>query len=67
LKKGFADTRGTLFFEIERIMRDKRPKAFLLENVKQLQTHDKGRTLKVILSHLDDLGYYVKYAIFTCW
>lgn len=63
LKKGFADTRGTLFFEIERIMRDKRPKAFLLENVKQLQTHDKGRTLKVILSHLDDLGYYVKYVI----
>lgn len=63
LKKGFADTRGTLFFEIERIMRDKRPKAFLLENVKQLQTHDKGRTLKVILSHLDDLDYYVKYVI----
>lgn len=63
LKKGFADTRGTLFFEIERIIRDKRPKAFLLENVKQLQTHDKGRTLKVILSHLDELEYYVKYAI----
>ena len=63
LKKGFADTRGTLFFEIERILRDKRPKAFLLENVKQLQTHDKGRTLKVILSHLDELDYYVKYAI----
>lgn len=63
LKKGFADTRGTLFFEIERILRDKRPKAFLLENVKQLQTHDKGRTLQVILSHLDGLDYYVKYAI----
>lgn len=63
LKKGFADTRGTLFFEIERIMRDKRPKAFLLENVKQLQTHDRGRTLKVILSHLHDLDYYVKYVI----
>lgn len=63
LKKGFADTRGTLFFEIERIMRDKRPKAFLLENVKQLQTHDKGRTLKVILSHINELDYYVKYAI----
>jgi len=63
LKKGFADTRGTLFFEIERIIRDKRPKAFLLENVKQLQTHDKGRTLKVIMSHIDDLGYYAKYAI----
>lgn len=63
LKKGFADTRGTLFFEIERIIRDKRPKAFLLENVKQLQTHDKGRTLKVILSHIDELDYYVKYVI----
>lgn len=63
LKKGFADTRGTLFFEIERIIRDKRPKAFLLENVKQLQTHDKGRTLKVILSHINDLDYYVKYVV----
>ncbi len=63
LKKGFADTRGTLFFEIERIMRDKRPKAFLLENVKQLQTHDRGRTLKVILSHINELDYYVKYAV----
>lgn len=63
LKKGFADTRGTLFFEIERIIRDKRPKAFLLENVKQLQTHDKGRTLKVILSHIHDLDYYVKYVV----
>lgn len=63
LKKGFADTRGTLFFEIERIIRDKRPKAFLLENVKQLQTHDKGRTLKVILAHIKDLDYYVKYVV----
>lgn len=63
LKKGFADTRGTLFFEIERILRDKRPKAFLLENVKQLQTHDKGRTLKVIMSHIDELDYYAKYVI----
>lgn len=63
LKKGFADTRGTLFFEIERILRDKRPKAFLLENVKQLQSHDRGRTLKVILNHIDSLNYYVKYEI----
>ena len=63
LKKGFADTRGTLFFEIERIMRDKRPKAFLLENVKQLRSHDRGRTLKVILNHIDSLDYYVKYEI----
>jgi DNA (cytosine-5)-methyltransferase 1 len=63
LKKGFSDTRGTLFFEIERIIKDKRPKAFLLENVKQLRGHDKGRTLKVILEHLDKLNYYVKYEV----
>ncbi len=63
LKKGFADTRGTLFFEIERILREKRPKAFLLENVKQLRSHDKGRTLKTILAHIEDLNYYVKYEI----
>ena len=60
LKKGFSDTRGTLFFEIERILAEKRPKAFLLENVKQLRGHDKGRTLKVILEHIDALNYYVK-------
>lgn len=63
LKKGFSDTRGTLFFEIERILKEKRPKAFLLENVKQLKGHDKGRTLRVILEHLDNLNYYHKYAI----
>lgn len=63
LKKGFADTRGTLFFEIERIIKAKRPKAFLLENVKQLRSHDKGRTLKVILQHLDNLNYYVNYGV----
>ena len=63
LKRGFSDTRGTLFFEIERIIKDKRPKAFLLENVKQLRGHDKGRTLKVILEHLDILNYYVKYEV----
>lgn len=56
---GFADTRGTLFFEIERILHDRRPKAFLLENVKQLVSHDKGRTFKVILTKLERLGYSV--------
>ena len=55
---GFADTRGTLFFEIERILRDKRPKAFLLENVKQLVSHDKGRTFKIIVDKLGRLGYF---------
>ena len=63
LKKGFSDTRGTLFFEIERIIQEKRPKAFLLENVKQLKGHDRGRTLKVILDHLDKLDYQVTYAV----
>lgn len=48
LKQGFGDTRGTMFFEIQRILAEKRPKAFLLENVKQLKGHDKGRTLKTI-------------------
>lgn len=52
LKKGFSDTRGTMFFEIQRILAEKRPKAFLLENVKQLQGHNKGETLKTILSIL---------------
>jgi len=52
LKHGFNDTRGTMFFEIQRILAERRPKAFLLENVKQLKGHDKGRTLETILSIL---------------
>lgn len=66
LKKGFSDTRGTLFFDIERILRDKHPKAFLLENVKRLRTHDNGNTLKTILKHLDKAGYKnVKYDVLS--
>ena len=57
LKKGFDDTRGTLFFDIERILKAKQPKAFLLENVKRLKTHDNGRTLEIIIKHLKDAGY----------
>ncbi len=57
--KGFTDTRGTLFFNIESILREKMPHAFMLENVKQLKSHDKGRTFKVIIQHLQSLGYYV--------
>lgn len=59
LKKGFEDTRGTLFFNIAAILKEKRPKAFMLENVKQLRGHDKGNTIKVILNTLDELNYYV--------
>ena len=57
LKKGFSDTRGTLFFDIERILISKKPQAFLLENVKQLKGHDKGNTLKTIIEHLKRIGY----------
>ncbi len=62
-KQGFADTRGTLFFDIERILKAKQPKALLLENVRQLTTHDKGRTFKVILSRLRNIGYFIHYKI----
>lgn len=58
-KRGFEDTRGTLFFDVARIIREKRPKALFLENVKNLMHHDQGRTIQVILSTLDELGYYV--------
>ncbi len=59
LHKGFEDARGTLFFDVARIIKAKRPKAFLLENVKQLRGHDKGKTLEVILAVLNELNYYV--------
>ncbi|MDA7649472.1 DNA (cytosine-5-)-methyltransferase [Akkermansiaceae bacterium] len=59
-KHGFEDeTQGTLFFDIARILKEKRPKAFLLENVKNLVSHDKGRTFEVILKTLRGLGYKV--------
>jgi len=54
---GFADTRGTLFFDIARIIREKQPRLLLLENVKGLLSHDKGRTFYTIISTLDELGY----------
>lgn len=60
---GFDDTRGTLFFNIEAILKAKQPQAFLLENVKRLKSHDNGKTFEVILSHLKDLGYTVYYNI----
>lgn len=62
-RQGFADTRGTMFFEIERILEYHRPPFVFLENVKQLVTHDSGRTFKVILERLDKLGYKVKWKI----
>jgi len=59
-KEGFAnETCGTLFFDIERILKEKRPKAFMLENVRNLTAHDGGKTFKVIRTHLEALGYNV--------
>ena len=59
-KEGFEnETCGTLFFDIERILKEKMPRAFMLENVRNLTAHDKGNTFKVIISHLEALGYNV--------
>ena len=58
-RKGFDDIRGTLFFEIARILEAKKPSMFVLENVKQLSRHDNGKTLQIILDTLRDLGYTV--------
>lgn len=58
-RRGFEETRGTLFFDVAEILRRKQPKAFFLENVKGLIIHDKGRTLQTILNTLDEVGYVV--------
>jgi DNA (cytosine-5)-methyltransferase 1 len=60
---GFADTRGTLFFDIARILERKRPRHFILENVKNLVSHDKGRTFRTIVQTLDALGYLVEWQV----
>lgn len=62
-RKGMDDTRGTLFFDIARILKEKRPAAFVLENVKQLVSHDKGQTFEIIIHSLKTLGYHVHYKV----
>lgn len=69
-RRGFMDTRGTLFFEVERILKEKQPKGFVLENVEGLVNHDRenksdkiGRTLSTILSHLENLDYKVSWKV----
>lgn len=62
-QKGFGDTRGTLFFDVERILRQKLPEYFLLENVRGLTTHDKGRTFETIKGNLQDIGYQIEYLL----
>ena len=56
-RKGFEDTRGTLFFDLARILRAKQPRLFVFENVKGLLSHDSGRTFKTIIQTIDELGY----------
>lgn len=60
---GFNDTRGTLFFEIARIIREKQPRLLVLENVKGLLSHDKGSTFATIISTLDELGYDIQWQV----
>lgn len=62
-RKGFEDTRGTLFFDVCRILKKTKPSVVLLENVKNLVSHDEGKTFQVILRSLRDLGYHVKHAV----
>lgn len=62
-RRGFKDTRGTMFFEVARVLKDKRPRYFILENVKGLLSHDGGQTFQTILKVLTDLGYSVQWQV----
>lgn len=62
-RRGFEDTRGTMFFEVARILSDKRPRYFILENVKGLLSHEKGKTFQTILKILSDLGYSIQWQL----
>ena len=64
-RKGFNDCRGTLFFELARILKDRRPKYFLFENVKGLLSHEGGETFQTIITVLDELGYDVSWAVYN--
>lgn len=62
-QRGFDDSRGTLFFDVARIVRYHKPKIIFLENVKNFATHDNGNTLKVVVTTLEELGYNVYYKV----
>ena len=64
-RRGFQDTRGTLFFEIMRIAKVKKPKVLFLENVPGLLSHDKGRTFQTILRSMDEVGYDAEWQVFN--
>ena len=62
---GFEDTRGTLFFEYAKVVKETQPKYFLFENVKGLMSHDKGNTIRVVLETFNELGYYIDFNVFN--
>ena len=62
-RRGFEDTRGSLFFEIARIAKEKKPRYLLLENVKGLLSHDKGETFRTIIRTLDEVGYDAEWQV----
>ena len=64
-RKGFEDTRGTLFFEYAKVVKETQPKYFLFENVKGLMSHDKGNTIRVVLETFNELGYYIDFNVFN--
>ena len=65
-RRGFEEARGTLFFDIARILDRRLPRHFILENVKGLLSHDGGRTFRVIIKTLDELGYCVEWQVLNC-
>lgn len=65
MRRGFADTRGTLFFDIERIAQEKDPSLIVIENVEGLVSHDKGRTMQVMVKRLERLGYKVSHRVLS--
>ena len=62
---GFEDTRGTLFFEYAKVVKETQPKYFLFENVKGMLSHDKGNTIRVVLETFNELGYYIDFNVFN--
>lgn len=64
-RKGFEDTRGTLFFEYAKVVKETQPKYFLFENVKGMLSHNKGNTIRVVLETFNQLGYYIDFNVFN--
>lgn len=66
-REGLEDTRGTVFYSLAKIIKELNPKLFVLENVKGLTTHDKGRTFKTVLEILEEMNYHLEYQVLNAW